>query len=143
VEQRCLPRVGDAAALVVDEAVVGRAARRHQPTNRQFRIDDDVGDLKRGAGLRDGECLAAEQSLKGVPDAERHSSDGRDDSEPLVLHVSTERHGQGHAGRGLAAGNHRDKRPPPITQRSRLELIETPCGTKVLPMSLEWSITHP
>ena len=106
MKQRHLPRVGDAAALVVDEAVIGRAPRRDQPTDRQLRIDDHVGDLKLGSGLGDVECLAAEQRLQPVADAERQSSDGRDDPEPLVLHVGPQRPGQCYGGRRLAAGNH-------------------------------------
>jgi hypothetical protein len=66
MKQRHLPRVGNATAFVVDEAVIGRAPRRDQPTYRQLRIDDIVGDLKRGSGLSDIECLAAEQRLQPV-----------------------------------------------------------------------------
>src|SRR4029079_11113858 len=35
VKQRDLPRVGDASALVVDEAMIGRAPRRNQPPDRE------------------------------------------------------------------------------------------------------------
>jgi hypothetical protein len=56
MKQRHLPGVGDAAALVVDEAMIGRAASYDQATDRQLRIRDHVGDLKLGSGLRDVEC---------------------------------------------------------------------------------------
>src|SRR5688572_18509263 len=63
VKQRHLPRVGDAAALVVDEAMIGRASRRDHATDRQLLRADHVGNLKLGSGLCDVECLAPEQGL--------------------------------------------------------------------------------
>jgi hypothetical protein len=81
--------VGDAAAFVVDEAVIGRAPRRNQTAYRQLRIEHHVGDLKLGSGLGDVERLAAEQRLEFVSDTEWQPSDGRDDPEPFVLQVRT------------------------------------------------------
>ena len=98
--------MGDASAFVVDEAVIGRAARRDQPTDRQLWIAGHVGDPILGSGLSDVECLAAEQRLQHVSDAKWQPSDGRDDPEPLVLHVGPQPDGQFYGGRGLAAGNH-------------------------------------
>jgi hypothetical protein len=81
----------DAAALVVDKAVLDRAPRGDQPTDRQAPVLDHVGRLELGSGLCDVECLGAEQLLQRVADAERESSDRRDDLEPIVLHVVPKR----------------------------------------------------
>ena len=70
MKQRHLPCVGDAAALVVDEAMIGRAPRRDEPPERQLRIDDIVGGLKLGSGLRDVEVRGGEQLLQPVADTE-------------------------------------------------------------------------
>src|SRR5687768_12918232 len=84
VKQRHVPRVGDAAALIIDEAIIVRAPRRDQPTNRQGR-DAPFACLKPGSGLGDVECLTAEQRLQRVADTEGQSSDGCDNPEPRVL----------------------------------------------------------
>src|SRR4029453_16513905 len=68
VKQRDMPRASAAAALIVDEAIFDRAPRRDQPTDRQLRIDNHVGDLKLSSGFGDVECLAAEQRLQPVAD---------------------------------------------------------------------------
>jgi hypothetical protein len=117
LKQRHMPRVVDTAALVIDEAVmIGRAPRRDQPTNRQLGIDDHIGHLKLGSGLGDVECLAAEQPLQPVADAERQSSDGRDNPEPLVLHVGPQGPGHRPGVRRLAPGSH--GRPEAHTDRA-------------------------
>ena len=65
-----MPRVGDAAALIVTRQY-DRVPRRDQPADRQLRIDDHVGDPRLGFGLGEVERLAAEQRLQPVADAER------------------------------------------------------------------------
>ena len=120
VKQRHLPRVGDAAALVVDEAMIDRAPRRDQPTDRQLRIADHVGDLKLGSGLGDVEIRAGEQLLQPVADTERQSSDRRDNLEPIVLHVGPQRLGQAPAGAVWC-------RSPRLTRGSRRSRREVVC----------------
>jgi hypothetical protein len=71
VIQRHMPGVGETAALVVDEAVIGRAAGGDQPADRQIRVDTGPGPLKLGVRLGDVECLAAEQRRHRLADAER------------------------------------------------------------------------
>jgi hypothetical protein len=106
VKQRHVPGVEATAALIVNEGVIiSRAPRRDQPTDRQLRIDDHVGDLELGSGLRDVQGLAAEQRLQPIADAERQSSDGRDNLEPLVIQVSPQRPGHCYVGCRLVAGN--------------------------------------
>ena len=97
--------MGDAAALVVDEAMIGRASGCDQPTDRQRRIAPHVGDLKFGFRFRDVECPAAEQRLQPVANTERQSPDGRDNLELLGLHVGPQRLGQRQRWRRLATGN--------------------------------------
>jgi hypothetical protein len=83
---------------------VSRASRR-QPSDRQLRPAGHGRDLKLGSGLRDVECLAAEQRLQPVADTERQSSDGRDSIQPLVLQVGPQRLGQCPASKLLGLEN--------------------------------------
>jgi len=102
-------RVGAAPALVVNEAVIGRAPRRNQPAPRPPGTGSAVGALKLRSGLGDVERRTAEQLLQPVPDAVRQSSDGRHHVETLILKVGPQRARYRQRGRRLMT-SHRAER---------------------------------
>ncbi len=120
MKQRDLPRVRRAAPLVVDEAVIGRAPRHNQPADRQIRIADLVGGLKRGSGLRDAECLAAEQPLQPFSDTERQAADGRDNPKSVLPEVDPQRPDNSTEDADWLAATRPDHKVRPIVQRRRV-----------------------
>ena len=94
-------------ALVIDEAMIGRAPRRGQPAARPpWAARRGVGSLKSGVGLREIERRTAKQLLKCVPDAERQSSDGGHRPEALALQVGPQCSRYRQRGRIMVAGDH-------------------------------------
>lgn len=92
VEQRDAPGEHVASSLVVDKAVIARAARRQQPAARQPAIvRSGAGGLELSSGVSDVERRSTEQVLQGVRDAERETGDRCHRSETFVLQMSPER----------------------------------------------------
>src|SRR5687767_2341698 len=75
VKQGDAPGGNVASSFVVDETMIGRAARRHQPAARQQgAVRGGAGGLKLGSGLSDVERRTAEQLPQRVRDPERQTS---------------------------------------------------------------------
>ena len=118
--------MSDAAALVVDEAMIGRASGCDQPTDRQCRIAPHVGDLKFGFRFRDVECPAAEQRLQPVANTERQSPDTDvtiwNRSAFMWARSASDSAALGAAWLQVTAV---DQRLTPIAQKSRVRRIQT------------------
>jgi hypothetical protein len=100
VEEHHVPHVSDAAAFVVDQAMVLRASGHTQSPRGQQGVADVVRGLERRARIGHRHRGAAEHPLQLLAHTERQATHGGHDLEALVTHVGENRrgHGVGHGG---------------------------------------------
>src|SRR5688500_15041124 len=88
VKQGDAPAWNVASSLVVDETMIGRAARRHQSAARRLgAVRSGAGGLKLGSGVSDVERRTAEELAQRVRDAERQTCDGCHGLETFILQM--------------------------------------------------------